>query len=290
VSHPFLTLEATADELAAGALAPDRLAAAIESLRTLGAAVILDAVDLDVCDRLLAAMLADLDAAAAKPPSLDIRGHVQHNPPLRAEHLHVEVFANPIALSIVRALLGRNVQLALYTGNTMLPGTTDAQPVHWDEHQLWPGLETAPPAATVTVNIPLVDVTLDNGAIELWPGTHLDPRSGDRMGDGLLVPDSWLEARRAEQPPVRVPVPRGALLLRDGRLWHRGTTNSTDEARPMVAMVYGASWFRPLAIDFDPDARPILESSGLRVLARYRESFDQLEWPPSWDIVAKPVG
>jgi ectoine hydroxylase-related dioxygenase (phytanoyl-CoA dioxygenase family) len=87
---------------------------------------------------------------------------------------------------------------------------------------------------------PLVDVEIANGALELWPGTQHDVRSGDRVHDGLLVPDDWLNARRAEVPPVRVPLPKGALLLRDGRLWHRGTTNTTPHARPMVAMVYAA--------------------------------------------------
>lgn len=288
--HPFVVLAATSEERRAGALRPDREAAVLDSLAELGAAVVLDAVDLGACDDLHAAMLAELDAATATPPALAVPGHVQHNPPPRAEHLHPDVIANPIGTSVARALLGPGIHLALYTGNTLLGGTDQAQPIHWDEPQLWPGLRQAPPAHSLTLNVPLVDVTVENGALELWPGTHLDARSGDRVRDGLLVPEGWLEARRAEVPPVRVPLPRGALLLRDGRVWHRGTTNVTPHARPVVAMVYSAWWFRPLPIDFYPDAEPVLQGAGVRLWPRYREHFDHLAWPPDWDVVPKPVG
>ena len=130
---------------------------------------------------------------------------------------------------------------------------------------------------------------MENGALEIWPGTHNDVRSGDRVADGLLVPDEWLEARREDVPPVRVPLSKGSMLLRDGRLWHRGTTNSTAHARPMVAMLYNAWWFRPYPIDFFADAEPVLKASGIGVTARYRDSFDHHVWPPNWELVPKPV-
>jgi hypothetical protein len=287
--HPFTIVEATPDERAAGALASSRLAAVAASLSDQGAAIVLGAVDLEACDLLLEAMTTELHDAAAKPHALGCEGHVQHNPPPRAEHLHVDIFANPVAVSVARALLGHGIQLSLYTGNTMLGHTAGAQPVHWDEFQLWPDLPQAPPAASLTVNIPLVDVNVENGALELWPGTHHDVRSGDRVGEGLLVPEDWLDARRTEVPPVPVPLPRGALLLRDGRVWHRGTTNTTAHARPMVAMLYTAWWFRPYAIDFYPDAEPILRASGIGVTARYREGFDHHVWPPNWNLVPQPL-
>ena len=186
-------------------------------------------------------------------------------------------------------MLGPGIHLSLYTGNTMLGGTSQAQPVHWDEPQLWPDLTHAPPASSLIVNIPLVDVSLAKGALEVWPGTHLDVRTGGSRPDPFLVPDEWLESRRDEAPPVRVPLPTGALLLRDSRMWHRGTTNTTAEARPMVAMLYTAWWFRPLAIDFHPDAEPTLKASGVSVTARYRESFDHHAWPPNWELIPKPV-
>jgi ectoine hydroxylase-related dioxygenase (phytanoyl-CoA dioxygenase family) len=288
IDHPFATVEATAEEVATGTLTEPRLTAVVDSLRVHGAAVVLNAVDLDHCEQLREVMLAELDQAVAEPAALDVHGHVQHNPPPRAEYLYVDVFANPIALAAVRAILGPVVHLSLYTGNTMLGGTAQAQPVHWDDPQLWAGMTEAPPASSLVVNIPLVDVTVENGALEVWPGTHLDVRSGGRLED-LHVPYEWLAPRRAEVPPVRVPIPKGALFIRDARLWHRGTTNSTDQPRPMVAMLYNTWWYRPFTIDFYPDAEPVLKQSGVRVTPRYRESFNHQVWPPNWELVPKPV-
>ena len=286
--HPFIVLACTADELASGALAPGRQAAALSSFREHGAALITGAVDPSHCDRLRAAMDADLDAAARKPFALDIPGHVQHNPPPRAKDLYRDIIANPIAISLAHALMG-SVRLSLYTGNTMLPHTTEPQPLHWDEYQLWPNLEAAPPPAAVTVNIPLVEVTTANGALEVWPGTQHDVRSAQLFPKTLEVPIEWIEARRAVAPPVRVPMPKGTLLVRDPRMWHRGTTNSTGQARPMVAMSYQPHWYRPLAIDFYSDAEPVLAELGLKTAARFRDHFDHLVWPPNWQLVPAPV-
>jgi hypothetical protein len=60
--------------------AGDDLTAAIESVRTLGACVIEDAVDPATCDSLRDAMLATLDEAAKGKPAEDTPGHVQHTP------------------------------------------------------------------------------------------------------------------------------------------------------------------------------------------------------------------
>jgi ectoine hydroxylase-related dioxygenase (phytanoyl-CoA dioxygenase family) len=38
-------------------------------------------------------------------------------------------------------------------------------------------------------------------------------------------------------------MPAGSLLIRDIRMWHRGTPNRSDAARPNLAMVYFRSWF-----------------------------------------------
>lgn len=189
--HPFAVVRAG-----------DDLAPAIESLRTLGACVIEDAVDAGLCDSLGAAMLRDLPEAAKGKPAENTPGHVQHNPPLRAEHLHPEVFANPHAVAIATEVLGRGITLSLYTGNTMLGGTAQMQPIHWDEYQLWDGLDGPVPAHSITVNTPLVDVTEANGAIEVWPGTHLDTRATRRNVPSIHVPEEWLAASRATPNPA----------------------------------------------------------------------------------------
>lgn len=279
--HPFALVE-TAD----GELSLEDHVAVVTSLRELGAAVVLGAVDLGHVDALREAMLDSLPRAMAQPLALDVPGHVQHNPPTDGSHLYRDVAANPIALAVARDLLGP-VQLALYTGNTMLGGTTAQQPVHWDYPQLWPSAAVDLPPPQLTVNIPLQDVRVDNGALEVWPGTHLDNRSGAQHAvDLYAAPLDWVEERRAAVPPVRLPAPKGALVLRDGRMWHRGTTNSTDEPRLMVAIAYHARWFRPMVIDAHQGAQDAFAALGVPATVRYRDGgFDDQVWPPDGRMV-----
>jgi ectoine hydroxylase-related dioxygenase (phytanoyl-CoA dioxygenase family) len=87
------------------------------------------------------------------------------------------------------------------------------------------------PAYSVVVNIPLVDFTPENGPLEIWPGgTHLMPGKVD-MAE--LAP-----AMRSE--PVLMPA--GSLLIRDMRMWHRGTPNRSDHLRPNMALIYSRPW------------------------------------------------
>ena len=37
---------------------------------------------------------------------------------------------------------------------------------------------------------------------------------------------------------------KGAVLIRDMRLWHRGTPNRSAETRFMVAMIHTVAWYR----------------------------------------------
>jgi hypothetical protein len=97
-------------------------------------------------------------------------------------------------------VLGPGVKNAMYGGNTALLGD-QRQPVHSDVGHLWPieSLEAPHPPAQLVVNVPTVDVSPENGATEIWPGTHLELGVGD---DVKITPDR-LEQRRAIAPPFR---------------------------------------------------------------------------------------
>jgi len=51
----------------------------------------------------------------------------------------------------------------------------------------------------MTINIPLVDTSVDNGATEFWLGTHLTSRGNkwirDPMLDGSWIAEEYLEKR-----------------------------------------------------------------------------------------------
>jgi ectoine hydroxylase-related dioxygenase (phytanoyl-CoA dioxygenase family) len=84
----------------------------------------------------------------------------------------------------------------------------------------------------VAVNFPLVDFREDNGPLEIWPnGTHL--MAGVDTVEGA-----------SDREPEQVLMPAGSVLVRDTRVWHRGSPNRSDAPRPNLALVYNRSWYR----------------------------------------------
>jgi hypothetical protein len=77
------------------------------------------------------------------------------------------------------------------------------------------------------VNIAVVDTVIENGAIELIPGTH-----------SRFYKYSRFVLERRHRDGVRVPINRGDVLVRSSNVWHRGMTNRTSEPRPMLAMTW----------------------------------------------------
>jgi hypothetical protein len=89
------------------------------------------------------------------------------------------------------------------------------------------------------VNIALVDTTEANGSIELWPGTHRDPSLPVSDAHHQFA-DVHVRERTQQVPPVRGNTRKGSILVRDPRLWHRGTTNHSESARIMLTLMYEA--------------------------------------------------
>jgi len=85
----------------------------------------------------------------------------------------------------------------------------------------------------VVLNTPPVDCTEENGPLEIWPGgTHLMP-------GGINIQELAPTMR-----PERVLMPAGSLLVRDMRMWHRGTPNRSTEPRPNLALISSRHWLK----------------------------------------------
>jgi len=142
------------------------------------------------------------------------------------------LYENEEALAVVEAVIGPDPALVYFASDTALPGS-DYQKVHSDTQLLFPETSLSLPAYGLVVNVPLVDCTEENGSLEFWPGgTHLMP---GRMDLPALAPR--MQSRRANMPA-------GSLLIRDLRMWHRGTPNRSDHPRPHLALVYVRPWYR----------------------------------------------
>lgn len=231
----------TDTERASEAFEEARLRVLVEAIREDGFVVIEDVVDHAHLDFLTERMEQDLVAIRKLPrvPHNFVWGNVQQHPPPFEPFVFRDVVANPFVCQVTSAVLGEGAFMNGMTGNTNLPGSS-IQPVHTDDGQLWPDLEVATPAYELVVNIALEDTTLENGAIELWPGTHLDV--GQVVGQDIRVPEEAVERRREVVPAARGTTRKGSVLIRDKRMWHRGMPNTSDRIRFMVAMVHHVRW------------------------------------------------
>jgi hypothetical protein len=77
------------------------------------------------------------------------------------------------------------------------------------------------------LNVAVVDTTLENGAIDVLPGTH---QRFYRFYQYAL--------ERQYKRSTRVPLNQGDVLFRISNLWHRGMPNRTSVARPMLAFTW----------------------------------------------------
>jgi len=90
-------------------------------------------------------------------------------------------------------------------------------------------------------NVAVVDTNLENGAIELAPGTH---RKFYKF---------WRWAiERPYRNSIRLPMQQGDVLVRVSNLWHRGMPNHTSTPRPMLAFTWedgGSNHADPFSVD-----------------------------------------
>jgi ectoine hydroxylase-related dioxygenase (phytanoyl-CoA dioxygenase family) len=154
--------------------------------------------------------------------------------PFKAPFADPAVYENDDVLGVVERLVGKDGVMCQLATDTPMLGS-DFQDVHKDTQALFPetGMET--PAFQLAVNFPLVDVTLENGPIEIAKGTHMIPKA-----------EGMAKIASGESPLDPVPMKAGDVMVRDVRGLHRGTPNKTQTPRPMVVLGYSRRWlFRP---------------------------------------------
>jgi len=187
--------------------------------------------------------------------------------PIEGTFADPDVIGNPMVLSLLERLLGPDLVCSYFASDTPMPGS-EYQPVHRDGKELFPGVPVTVPPYMYELNIPLVDFREDNGPTEVWPRTHLladfplleQKRDELRVGHGQLTvttgtgrPVSVLASEfrnssvqdfASSLPGQPVLMPAGSFLVRDPRMWHRGTPNRSSEPRPMLSLAYGRPWYR----------------------------------------------
>ncbi|MCW8132515.1 MAG: phytanoyl-CoA dioxygenase family protein [Planctomycetota bacterium] len=225
-------MQLTASEIQAGALAPERLALAVQKVKADGYVVLEHALPPAFVAELHAAFMERFQKHLAASDGNRGANRYQMHLPFEKPFCDERVIANPLALSVIDAVLGPKAVCHYFASDTPMPGS-DYQAVHSDIHALFPETGLTVPAYGLVLNIPLVDFRADNGPVEIWPGgTHLIPMNLD------------LKALAPEMRSELCLMPAGSFLIRDLRMWHRGTPNRSTEPRPNMAMIYARPWLR----------------------------------------------
>ncbi|KAI0017827.1 hypothetical protein F4780DRAFT_754016 [Xylariomycetidae sp. FL0641] len=237
-------IELTPTELRDKKMGSHHLQAAVEALHRDGLVVLTNAVDPAHLDLLNARMVPEARELYSRPSTHrnfgEATGNIQQEPVLEPGYLFPDVLANPWAVDAVSCMLGPRPALRFYSANTAFRAT-GRQPPHIDVGFAFPRVPFG-----YCVNVTLGDVSPANGATEVWLGTHADTDASvlDASLAHKEIRGELREARRRVRPPVQPALPRGALVIRDFRLWHAGMPNTTPDPRVMLVTVLFPRWYR----------------------------------------------
>lgn len=225
-------MQLTSEERESGRLQGDTLRLAVQAVKVDGYVVFEGVLPPDFMANLRAEFGRVFEEHTARTDPNRGANRYQMHLPFQAPFCDAAIIANPLALAVIDQMLGPDCVCHYFASDTAMPGS-DYQAVHSDIHLLFPETELSLPAYSVVLNIPLVDFRADNGPVEIWPGgTHFMP--------GGIEMQKLAPAMHSQS----VLMPAGSLLIRDMRMWHRGTPNRSQETRPNLALIYSRPWLK----------------------------------------------
>lgn len=233
----------SAEEIKNQMLSQETLESAVEQVRLNGYVLFEEVLPSDLVEQMRESFMEALDnASKTNPGSTEVntsvfrKNRVRMDLPFAAPFNDASIITSPFILPVVERLMGEDIKCVYLSADAPLPGS-DYQVVHSDVEPFFPEASVTIPPSGLVLNIPLVDVTEENGPMEAWPGgTHLMPENRNHP--------RYIEEAAKHIKPVRMTMPKGSLLLRDLRMWHRGTPNQSDAVRPNVAIIYARPWWK----------------------------------------------
>lgn len=243
-SPPEITsITLSPSELDSKSLTSHHLQAALEALHRDGVCVLNNAISTNHVDALNSRMVPEAQSLYARSSTHHNfgkgTGNIQQDAVVDSQFIFNDIIANPFAVAVTECMLGPNPNLRFQSANTAFKAEK-RQPVHVDVHFDFPAIPFG-----ICVNINLIDVDAEHGSTELWLGSHLDTSWKKEVEkSGSVIPTDILKARRKISPPVQPKLPKGALILRDLRLWHAGMPNRTEDVRVMLVTIHFPHWYR----------------------------------------------
>ena len=152
---------------------------------------------------------------------------------------YFHLMSNPKVLNAVESLIGPELFAnPVYNTRPKVPGhSAGAVPWHQDK-SYWPDANSNP---VITVWIPVVDATEQNGCLYVWPRTHkkrfLSYHAEQKSGTAYTQIDAE-HLTRIEREQVALPVKAGSAILFNDRCVHMSTPNRSDTVRWSVDLRY----------------------------------------------------
>ena len=182
---------------------------------------------------------------------------------------YYHLMANPKILDVVEALIGGEIFAnPVYNVRPKVPKVAaGAVPWHQDK-SYWPDANSNP---VITVWIPLVDATLENGCLHIIPRTHkkrvLSYHKETYTGTGYTE----LDEKHVKKPHVvALPLEAGGAILFNDRCIHMSTPNNSRHVRWSVDLRYQPT-------DQDP-----MPQHGAGFLARSRRHPNRVATLEDW--------
>ena len=159
-----------------------------------------------------------------------ISGHLNCSPGEAARFAYQALEAHGI-VDLIKILFPKATRLPNVGCNFNLPHSV-AQHYHADRNFL---------DYFLIANVAVVDTTVQNGAIDVIPGTHKEFYKYWRFA-----------VKRTSRGSKRIEMKQGDVLVRTSNVWHRGMPNFSNAPRPMLAFTWedgGTRQKDPFAVD-----------------------------------------
>jgi len=249
-----MKIQRTKQELDTRTLSTETVEVAVEQVKVNGYVIFEKVIDVTIIKNIHAAFQPLFEEYTHRKGFNAGKKRTQMHLPFAQPFIADEIIANPVVIAIMDRILGKDCRCTYFASDTPLPGA-GYQAVHSDCFPLFPELTVPLPTYALVLNIPLVDTNIENGPLEIWPGgTHLNPDNANHVTlDGTVNPHLHIVRAAEHMVSEKVLAPAGSIIIRDLRMWHRGTPNRSDAPRPNLSMIYNRSWYGESQIHIPED-------------------------------------
>lgn len=222
----------------------------IEELFENGYTIIPSLISEETCDKLK----RNLDNRFNEDlPSNYSKGHYQIHLPDSLHDFPREIILNDTIHELLRNVFGSSYYMYSYTCNANI--APEHQPYHMDCSHFHP-IDTIKkfgspgPPIQIIVNTYLQDTNETNGSFEIVPGSHLF--TDFKMGEDGDIDEKYIKKT------IKCNLPKGSVIIRDKRTWHRGTKNDSEHVRYMVGTSYSMYHYKLSNIRFKKECEDML--------------------------------